>query len=125
MQKGRPAENDLFTLGALGVKDGVKACHVIAVEHADIADGGLLGHAVAHNLEHAVEIGGDDHVDEVLRDHALLHAFAADDFHVLVGVFDLDIHQIVEKVGEVRPMRAAEQQAEFVEVVIDIVERSI
>ena len=61
-------------------------------------------------------------MDEVLRDHALLHAFAADDFHVLVGVFDLDIHQIVEKVGEVRPVRAAEQQAEFVEVVIDVVE---
>ena len=61
-------------------------------------------------------------MDEVLRDHALLHAFAADDFHVLVGVFDLDIHQFVEKVGEVRPMRAAEQQAEFVEMVIDVVE---
>ena len=48
--------------------------------------------------------------------------FAADNFHVLVGVFDLDIHQFVEKVGEVRPMRAAEQQAEFVEMVIDVVE---
>ena len=125
MQKGCPAENGLFTLRALSVKDGVKVRHVIAVEHADIADGGLLGHAVAHNLEHAVEIGGDDHVDEVLRDHALLHAFAAEDFHVLVGIFDLNIHKIVEKMSEVRPMRAAEQQAEFVEVVVDIVEHSI
>ena len=77
------------------VKHGAKARHVVAVEHLDIAVGGGAIHVVPHHLEHAVEVGGDDDMDELLRHQTGFDALATDDLHVLVGVLHLDVHQLV------------------------------
>ena len=82
------------------VKHGAKARHVVAVEHLDIAVGGGAIHVVPHHLKHAVEVGGDDDMDELLRHQTGFDALATDDLHVLVGVLDLDVHQLVQEAGK-------------------------
>ena len=52
---------------------------MVAVEHLDIAVGGGAVHVMPHHLKHAVEVGGDDDVDKLLRHQAGLDALAADD----------------------------------------------
>ena len=85
--------------------------------------GGGPVHVVAHHLEHAVEIGGDDDVDELLRHLAGLHALTADDLHVLVGVLHLNVHQFVQETGKPGAVGPVQQEAEYVEVVIDVVQQ--
>ena len=62
-------------------------------------------------------------MDKLLRHLAGFHALTADDLHVLVGVFHLDVHQLIQKAGEAGTVGAIQQETEHVEVVIDVVQQ--
>jgi len=95
---------------------------VVAVEHLDIAVGGGTVHVVPHHLKHAVEVGGDDDMDELLRHQTRLDALAADDLHVLVGVLHLNVHQLVQEAGKPGAVGPVQQQAEHIKVVVDVIQ---
>ena len=74
---------------------------------------GLI-HAVPHRLKHSVEVGGGNDMDQVLGDLTGADALTADDLHVLVGVLDLDVHQLVQEAGKPGAVGPVQQQAEHI-----------
>ena len=80
-------------------------------------------HIVAHDLEHAVEIGGNNDVNELFRHLAGFYALAADDLHVLVSVLHLNVHQFVQKTGKPGAVGPIQQKAEHIEMIVDIVQQ--
>ena len=61
-------------------------------------------------------------MDELLRHQTGLDALTADDLHVLVGVLDLDVHQLVQEAGKPGAVGPVQQQAEHIKVVVDVVQ---
>ena len=108
--------------------DVCKALHANGVRYAGdrpveyIAVGGGAVHVVPHHLKHAVEVGGDDDMDELLRHQAGFDALATDDLHVLVGVLHLDVHQFIQETGKAGAVGPVQQQTEHIKVVVDVVQ---
>ena len=62
-------------------------------------------------------------MDELLRHQAGFDALATDDLHVLVGVLHLDVHQFVQEARKPGTMGPVQQQAEYIKVVVDVVQQ--
>ena len=80
------------------------------------------GHTVADDLKNALEVGGGNDVQELLGQRIPQLGGIAHGFHVFIGVFHLNAHQLIHKIVEPGAIGGIQQQPEFVQVVIHIVQ---